>query len=100
MEETFVDIFYVEESKRANVQLKRVGHKLKKQYRCTFGEKKGRLVSGPDKCGIHKDPAKVRQGKATARLKNKFSARKGAFSRKRALSKRLKRFNDFLSGKI
>ena len=95
---TFLDLFYLEESKRVSRQLKRVGGKLKREYRCTYGEKAGRLVSTPDKCGIRKDPGKVRRGKATARLRKKQTARKSARTKAHTGTKVLKRFNDYLKG--
>jgi hypothetical protein len=97
-EYTYLDLFYLEESKRVSRQLKRVGGKLKRQYRCSYGEKQGRLVATPDKCGIRKDPGKVRRGKATARLRKKYTARKSARTKAHTGTKVIQRFNDYLKG--
>jgi len=98
-EDSFLDLFYLEETKRVSRQLKRVGGKLKREYRCAYGEKKGRLVSSPDKCGIKKDPGKVRRGKATARLRKKQTTRKSVRTKAHTGSKVIKRFNDYLKHK-
>jgi len=78
-------------------QFRRYGDKFVRQYRCTTGSKSGRMVSSPEKCGIRKDPMKVRQGKKSARTK-KSRYRKIAFTKRKSQSKRLSRMNKALRG--
>jgi len=79
-------------------QLKKVGGKLKKQYRCGSGQKQGRIVATPQACGKRKDPAKRRHGKKVMRSKKKTVARKTKISKKRQISKMVTRINKRLSG--
>ncbi len=81
---------------RVERQMRRYGNKLKMQYRCNFGEKKGRLVSDPSKCGMRKDPAKVRAGVKSSRIKKQQRIRKAKFTKSKAASKRLVKLNDRL----
>lgn len=79
-------------------QMKKVNGKLKKQYRCTSGQKKGRISATPQACGKRKDPAKKRHGKKVMRAKKKSIQRKSKISKKRQISKMVKRINKRLSG--
>lgn len=79
-------------------QFRRYGDKFLRQYRCTTGAKAGRLVSSPEKCGIRKDPKKVRQGKKSARIKKGQRIRKTLFTKRKTQSKRLSRLNKVLRG--
>lgn len=79
-------------------QFRRYGDKFLRQYRCTTGQKAGRLVTSPEKCGIRKDPRKVRQGKRSARMKKGIRVRKTLFTKRKTQSKRLSRLNKVLRG--
>ena len=80
-------------------QLKKVGGKVKKQYRCTSGQKKGRIVSEPSACAKRKDPKKKRLGKKVARMKKGIIRVKSQRTKKKQLSKRITRINRRLAGK-
>ena len=69
------------------------------KYRCSSGPKKGRLVSKPGGCGIRKDPKKKRIGKKVMRSKKNVSGRKTAISKRKGISKMLKKLNARLMGK-
>jgi hypothetical protein len=88
------------ESPRVTRQLKRIGNNLKRQFRCMSGDKQGRLVSSPEKCGIKKDPNRVRQGKLASRIKKAQKVRKSKRTKMKSFTKRLTKFNDFLKGKL
>lgn len=94
------DFEILEESPRVTRQMKRVGNNTKRQFRCMSGDKQGRLVSDASKCGIRKDPNRVRQGKITARHKKAQKARKSKRTKAKPFSRRLVKFNDFLKGKL
>lgn len=81
-------------------QFRRYGNTLKRQFRCTSGPKQGRLVTSPEKCGIRKDPKRVRIGKRSARIKKGQRIRKTLFTKRRTPSKRVTRFNKYMSGKL
>jgi hypothetical protein len=83
---------------RVERQFRRYGDKFVRQYRCTSGPKKGRLVASPEKCGMRKDPMKVRQGKKSARIKKGSRKRKTAITKSRANSKRVTRLNKVAKG--
>lgn len=99
MEDEFLGYDILEET-RSTRQFKRVGKTLKRQFRCMSGDKQGRLVSSPDKCGIRKDPDRVHRGKEAARHKKAQKIRKSKRTKRTASSKRITRFNDFLKGKL
>lgn len=79
-------------------QFRRYGDKFLRQYRCTTGQKAGRMVTSPEKCGIRKDPRKVRQGKKSARAKKGQRVRKTLFTKRKTQSKRLSRLNKRMRG--
>jgi hypothetical protein len=79
-------------------QFRRYGDNFKRQYRCTTGDKAGRLVTSPEKCGIRKDPRRVRLGKRAARVKKGQRIRKSLFTKRKSQSKRLSRLNKVLRG--
>ena len=79
-------------------QFRRYGDTFKRQYRCTTGDKAGRMVTSPEKCGIRKDPKKVRQGKKASRVKKGQRIRKSLFTKRKTQSKRLSRLNKRLRG--
>lgn len=96
----FLECYDILEEKRVTRQLKRVGNTLKRQFRCMSGDKHGRLVSSPEKCGIKKDPNRVRQGKLAARIKKGQKVRKSKRTKMKPFSKRIIKFNDFLKGEL
>lgn len=79
-------------------QMKKVGNQLKKQYRCTTGQKKGRISASPQACGRRKDPKKKRHGRKVARMKKGVRVKKTKIAKKRQISKRLTRINKRLAG--
>lgn len=79
-------------------QFRRYGDKFVRQYRCTSGDKKGRMVSSPEQCGKRKDPVRVRLGKRAARSKKGIRTRKSMFTKRKTASKRLSRLNKTLRG--
>lgn len=83
---------------RVERQFRRYGDKFVRHYRCTDGPKKGRLVASPEKCGMRKDPRKVRQGKKAARRKKGQRAMRTKITKSRAPSKRLTRLNKVQRG--
>ena len=46
---------------------KRVGGSIKRQFRCTSGLKRGKIVADRGTCSRRKDPKKKRQGKRSAK---------------------------------
>ena len=85
-------------SEAVDRQFRRYGDKFLRQYRCTTGQKAGRMVSSPEKCGIRKDPRRVRIGKKSARVKKGQRIRKTKFTKRKTQSKRLSRMNNTLRG--
>lgn len=79
-------------------QLKKSGSNVKKQYRCTSGQKKGKIAADPRACAKRKDPKRKRIGKKAARLKKGMRVVKTKLAKKRAISKLIKRVNKRLSG--
>jgi len=69
------------------------------KYRCLSGPKKGRLVSKPGGCATRKDPKRKRIGKKVMRSKKGIIARKSAISKRKGISKMLKKLNARLMGK-
>jgi len=80
-------------------QFKRVGTQIKRQYRCTAGPKKGKIVASPQACATRKDPRKVRHGRKVSRMKKGIRIRKTRITKKKAISKMVVRMNQRLSGK-
>jgi hypothetical protein len=81
-------------------QFKRYGNTFKRQFRCMSGPRKGRLVVNPQKCGMRKDPRKVRQGKMSARRRKGERVRKTKLAKRRAPSKMVQRLNKRLRGDL
>lgn len=79
-------------------QFRRYGDNFLRQYRCTSGPKAGRMVNSPEKCGIRKDPRRVRIGKKASRVKKGIRVRKTKFTKRKTQSKRLSRLNKVLRG--
>ena len=80
-------------------QFKRFGNAIKRQYRCTSGPKKGKIVASPQACGTRKDPRKVRHGRKVARMKKGVRIRKTTIAKKKSVSRMVTRMNRRLSGK-
>ena len=79
-------------------QFKRYGNKFTRQFRCLSGPKEGRLVTSPEKCGIRKDPRRVRIGKKASRIKKQQRIRKTLFTKRKSISQILQRRNKVLRG--
>lgn len=79
-------------------QFRRSKGKLRRQFRCMSGDKAGKLVTSRDKCGIRRNPKKVRLGRRAARLNKQTRIRKTLFTKKRAESKHVQRLNKLLRG--
>ncbi len=80
-------------------QMKRVGTRLKKQYRCTTGPKKGKIAADPKACGKRKDPKKRRHGKKVARMRKGVRVSKTRRAKRQATSRLVTRINRRLAGK-
>jgi len=80
-------------------QFKRVGTAIKRQYRCTAGPKKGKIVATPQACATRKDPRKVRHGRKVSRAKKGIRIRKSAITKRKAISKMVVKMNRRLAGK-
>lgn len=74
-------------------QYKRRGSRIKRQYRCTSGLKKGKIVADPKSCAKRKDPKKVRHGRKVARSKKGIRVLKSKVAKKRSISKLVSRMN-------
>ena len=98
MYEILDDYVISEIAESVDRQFRRYGDTFLRQYRCTSGAKKGRLVSSPEQCGKRKDPRRVRIGKKAARVKKGIRIRKSKFTRRKTQSKRLSRLNKVLRG--
>lgn len=98
IDESFNDESVQVISEAVQRQFRRYGDNFKRQYRCTTGDKAGRLVTSPEKCGIRKDPRRVRLGKKAARVKKGQRIRKSLFTKRKSQSKRLSRLNKVLRG--
>lgn len=80
-------------------QYKKINGKIEKRFRCTSGNKQGKLVATPATCFKKKDRAKVRRGKKIMRLKKRVISRKTKVSKRKSISKIITRMNKRLSGK-
>ena len=78
---------------------KRIGTEIKRQYRCTTGPKKGRIVASPQACATRKDPRKVRHGKKVARMRKGIRVRKSSITKRKSVSKMAARMNQRIMGK-
>ena len=78
----------------ASVQaFRREGNQIKRQFRCTMGEKKGRLVANPKTCIQRKNPKRMLVGRKTAAAKKGVRLRKSAITRNKAVHKTLRKMN-------
>ena len=101
-EECGCEIVYVDENGEvieeatggASVQAwRRTGGKVKRQFRCTMGEKKGRLVANPKTCIQRKNPKRMLVGKKVAQAKKGIRLRKSAITRGQAQHKMMRKMN-------
>ena len=79
-----------EGAKRA---FKRVGTDIKRYFRCTSGQKAGKLVSDPKLCAVRKNRKRVRVGKIVARTRAGVRINKTKIRKKTAASKLVTRLN-------
>lgn len=79
---------------------KRVGGNIKRQFRCTSGLKKGKIVADRATCSRRKDPKKKRQGKKSARRFKGIRKIKTKITKKRTQSKLVRRMNKRLKGQV
>lgn len=97
-----IDLVYVTEDEileeTATRQVRRYGNKMKFQYRCHGGAKDGKLSASATDCGKRKNPARVRAGKMSARIKKRERVRKTKFTKRKTLSQLLVRRNKMLKG--
>jgi hypothetical protein len=80
-------------------QFKRVGSQIKRQFRCTSGPKKGRIVSTPQACTQRKDPKKKRHSKKVNRTRKGVRVMKTKIAKKTHGSKLVTRMNRRIAGK-
>jgi len=87
----------ISEGSKVTVAYRREGNKIKKRFRCTTGEKKGRLVSDPMTCVKKKSlkrilaGRKIQQKVKSVRIQHaKLSAKKGTSKMVRKMNARLK----------
>jgi hypothetical protein len=66
---------------------------VKRKYRCTSGQKKGRVVAKPSTCSTPVKQSKSIRAKKTRRHKSVTQATKRAMTVKRPTSKRVTRLN-------
>ena len=78
---------------------KMTGGRMKKQYRCTSGQKKGKIVSDPKACAKRKDPKKRRHGKKVARSRKGVRILKTKIAKRKTISRMISRINKRLAGK-
>lgn len=74
-------------------QYKRFGSKIKKQFRCTSGPKKGKIVASPQSCSKRKEPRRVRLGRKIARTKKGIRILKSKMAKRKSVSKLVSRMN-------
>lgn len=86
-------------SEAAIRQFKRVGGQIKRQFRCTTGPKKGKIVASPQSCGKRKDPKKRRHGKKVNRARKGVRVMKTRIAKKQQQSKLVTRMNRRIAGR-
>lgn len=86
-------------SEAAVRQYKRFGSKIKKQFRCTSGPKKGKIVASSASCSKRKEPRRVRLGRKIARTKKGIRILKSKISKRKSMSKFVSRMNKRLRRK-
>lgn len=101
------EVVYVDENENildeaAVKQFKRVkgsNSSIEKRWRCTSGQKKGRLVRNANDCGKRADPKKRRHGKKVMRQKGQTINRKSKITKRSQISQRLTALNASLMSK-
>lgn len=66
---------------------------IKRAFRCISGPKRGRSVKKPSDCFARKNLKRVKAGKRTAKKTKYIRVRHAKLTRKKSLSKRLRRLN-------
>lgn len=96
------DVVYVDDddnslTEAAIMAFRRQGTDIKRKFRCTSGEKKGRLVSDPSTCTRRKNPKRMMAGRRISRAvkgirirKSKIALRRNTSKMVRSMNKRLK----------
>lgn len=79
---------------------KKVGTQIKKQFRCTSGLKKGRIVADRLQCSKRKDPLRKRIGKKVARSKKGIRLIKSRIGRRKQVHNLVTRMNKRLKGTL
>lgn len=77
---------------------KRAGGKIKRQFICTSGQKKGKIVADRFTCTKRKDPKKKRHGKKTSRRLKGIRKLKTKITKRKQQSKLVTRMNKRLKG--
>lgn len=100
--DTMCEIVYCDEegtqlNEAAIRAFKRSGMIIKRYYRCTTGDKAGRLVSNPKSCSIRKSPDKVRHGRKVMRKKQNIINQKARIAKRSSLSKLVTKKNVIMS---
>lgn len=83
----------------AKRQYKKVNGTIQKRFRCTSGQRKGRMVAKAAQCYKRKDRVKARRMKKMMRSKKRVISRKSRIAKRRSISKIITRMNQRLSGK-
>lgn len=100
--DSICEVVYVDENNNqldeaAIRAFKRVGSNIKRYYRCTTGEKAGRLVATPQSCMKRKEPSRVRHGRKVMRKKKAIISQKSRIKKRSSLTKLITRKNILLS---
>ena len=85
-------------SEAAARHFKKVGVNIKRQFRCTSGLKRGKIVANRATCSKRKDPKRKRIGKKSARLKKGVRRIKTRIAKRKQVSRLVKRMNKRLKG--
>lgn len=92
------EVVYVDEkgnilTEAAKRHFKRIGTSIKRQYLCTSGLKKGKIVADRSTCSKRKEPKRKRAGRKSARLKKGIRKLKTRISKRKQHSKLVTRMN-------
>jgi len=77
----------------ARAAYKRTGNVIKRQFRCTSGNKEGKIVAEPNSCNKKKNPKSVKAGKRAARKNKGVRINKTRISKNKSISKMVTRLN-------
>lgn len=92
------EVIYVDEegnilTEAAVRHFKRIGTSIKRQYKCTSGLKKNKIVADRSTCSKRKEPKRKRIGKKSARVKKGLRKIKTGISKRKQHSKLVTRMN-------